>query len=186
MEDIRLAASLFFEQKQNLPLKNIAQTEFSTLTQTKRGLVTKKALDEHLRQRHPECLSSDLAAELDANGDGYLTFEDFLVYRYLFQMRPVCGHCKAIVKLVFYTCLDCFADKSKRPTYDLCPKCYLGKKFSHPHNLFVNNYAMVDNVRKPPKDVPFGAKVGTSVGVGVGANALGKEIIDAFLPGSGS
>lgn len=53
MGDIRLAASLFFEQ--NPQSKNIALTEFSTLTQTKPGCVTKKAFDEHLRQRLPGC-----------------------------------------------------------------------------------------------------------------------------------
>ncbi|KAL3735745.1 hypothetical protein ACJRO7_024813 [Eucalyptus globulus] len=184
MEDIRLATSIFFEQ--NSQLKNIAQTEFSNLTRTKQGLVTMKAFDEHLRQRQPECLSSNLAAELDANNDGYLTFEDFLVYRYLFQTRPVCRHCKAIVKLVFYTCLECFAGKLKERTYDLCPMCYLGNKFSHPHKQFTNNYAVVNNIRKPPKDVPMVGKVAMAVGVGVSANALGTEVIDAFLPGAGN
>ncbi|KAI6691348.1 hypothetical protein NL676_028176 [Syzygium grande] len=154
MEDIRLAASLFFEQ--NPQSKNIALTEFSTLTQTKPGCVTKKAFDEHLRQRCPGA-----------------------------RTRPVCGHCKAIVKLVFYTCLQCFADESKPPTYDLCPRCYLANKFSHAHNLFVSNNAMVNNVRKPPKDVSIGAEVATTVGVGLASNALGKQVIDAFLPRSG-
>ncbi|XP_030526476.1 uncharacterized protein LOC115738101 [Rhodamnia argentea] len=178
MEDIRLAASLFFEK--NPGSKNAARAEFSTLREAKPGRVAKKAFGEHLQRCHPGCSTLNLASELDADRDGYLTFEDFLVCCYLFQTRPVCRQCKAIAKLVFYTCLQCFVEgKSKGPTYDLCPKCYRDRnKSSHPHNLFVDNYALANIIRIPPKDLPIEAKIGSSVAIGL--------TMDKLLSGSGN
>ncbi|KAF8030340.1 hypothetical protein BT93_E2704 [Corymbia citriodora subsp. variegata] len=176
MEDIRLAASLFFEKEPQL--KQIAQAEFSTLTLTQ----TQKTFEERL----PGCSSHNLGAELNADGDGSITFDDFLIYRYLSHTRPMCHHCKAIIKLVFYTCLQCFADESKGPTYDLCPKCYLEKKFSHPHEQFLDNYAMVKAVRKPPMAVPSEISMGMSIAAPLGGDLLGNSLGDNVVLGSGN
>ncbi|XP_031371814.1 uncharacterized protein LOC116187300 isoform X2 [Punica granatum] len=145
MEDIRLATSKFFSQ--NPEEKASAFSEFSLMEHFSVGKVSRTVFDHYLLWKMPEPFDNlELFNQLDSDGDGLLSFDDFLVYSYLSKTRPTCAECKVLVKFVFYTCFQCFTD-AKRCSYDLCAKCYLQKKNAaadhqqqQPHRPAGHNY----------------------------------------------
>ncbi|OMO95242.1 Calcium-binding EF-hand [Corchorus capsularis] len=94
--------------------------------------------------------------ELDKDEDGNLEFEDFLIFIYLSKYRTafVCDGCKAFIKGVYFTCIECFfyADRS----FDLCCSCYRNSFYLHRHDdytSFVDNYALLLTIRKACKEL---------------------------------
>ncbi|KAL5722288.1 hypothetical protein ACHQM5_005826 [Ranunculus cassubicifolius] len=84
-------------------------------------------------------------AELDCNGDGFLDFEESIVFFYIGHFRLFwCDNCGEYLKSVYFTCSDCFITEN---CYDLCVTCFGSKKFKHEHQDFIDNHAMLNATR---------------------------------------
>ncbi|OMO95428.1 Calcium-binding EF-hand [Corchorus olitorius] len=83
---------------------------------------------------------------LDKDEDGNLEFEDVLALFYLHNTRRFlfCEGCKAFIKGVYFTCVECFNDVAC-DSYILCCSCYRNSFFLHhdDHKTFADNYHLL-------------------------------------------
>ena len=84
---------------------------------------------------------------LDRDKQG-LDLVDVRTLYYVVQSgRPFCRGCRDFLAGTFFTCVTCF-EKSGQSSFCLCPSCLRDKKFRHDHDLFRDNYVMLQAVSK--------------------------------------
>ncbi|KAF8388292.1 hypothetical protein HHK36_026958 [Tetracentron sinense] len=120
---------------------------FSCMDMDGDGRVSKGEFMEFQRQRGYGVNSDNCFMELDTDHNGYLDFNEVLVFYYIVQVgRRSCNGCKALLKGLYFTCVGCF--DSGYQSYDLCSTCYRQGRYHHHHHhhhhaVFLDNHAML-------------------------------------------
>lgn len=148
MEEIREAALAYYENG-SPDQKRLAQDFFDCLDEDGKGKVDVREVISILGEEEDEVVDySGVFQELGRDKDGKLDFNGFLTLFYVIKSRsrPFCDRCRVFLKGLFFTCVRCH-ESSNVDTFDLCSKCYRGKKFSHEHDGFLDNYALLAHKR---------------------------------------
>ncbi|XP_034684923.1 uncharacterized protein LOC117913913 isoform X2 [Vitis riparia] len=94
--------------------------------------------------------------KLDRDKKG-LNISDLETLYYIIQSgRPFCKGCGEFIEGMFFTCVTCFERCSTcfecgGTCFSLCLHCYNAKKFIHEHDLFLDNYALLEAMRETAK-----------------------------------
>ncbi|KAF8392106.1 hypothetical protein HHK36_022448 [Tetracentron sinense] len=139
MEEIREAALAYYEAGSE-ELKLLARRFFKSMDTNGDGTVSISEFSECLWQRGYIFIDSSFFKELDKDGDGSLDFEEVITFYYMLKTRTYCDECRAFLKVLYFTCVECF---DHGPSYDLCTTCYCKRKFNHKHTVFMDNYVLL-------------------------------------------
>ena len=145
MEEIREAALAYYENG-SAEQKQLARDFFDCLDDDGKGKVDVHEVLNILIEGEDELVDySSFFQELGRKGK--LDFNGFLTLFYVIKSRsrPFCDGCRIFLKGLFFTCVQCH--ESSNDTFDLCSKCYRGKKFSHEHYSFLDNYTLLAHKR---------------------------------------
>nr|DAD18233.1 TPA_asm: hypothetical protein HUJ06_019696 [Nelumbo nucifera] len=158
MQQIREAALAYYGGSSD-EVKQMAMKFFKAMDYNGDGKVSVQEFQDFLR-RSTECRSYNfkpsLFTELDEDGNGLIDFSEAIVFFYIIKWRAVfCVECGSFVEGLYFTCVECFQDRS-RDTYNLCSACFRSGKRSTEHQLLVDNYAMLQILRESTSITPNG------------------------------
>ncbi|PIA49598.1 hypothetical protein AQUCO_01300408v1 [Aquilegia coerulea] len=144
MDEIREVALAYYANSSD-DTKEVAKNFFNSMDIDGDGKISMNEFEEYVKKKWRR-FKPELFAELDKDGDGFLDFEEVIVFYYMAKMRnSFCdGCCGEYLKNLYFTCVHCFQKKSSNQTYDLCLTCYQTKQFTHEHKVFLDNYAMLN------------------------------------------
>ncbi|XP_058099926.1 uncharacterized protein LOC131244314 [Magnolia sinica] len=83
--------------------------------------------------------------QLDKDNNGYLDFDEVLLFYYIVRTRPGCDMCGTLIMGMYYSCVKCFSKAAD--SCDLCPSCHSLGTFKHRHAEFLDNYALLRKQR---------------------------------------
>ena len=153
MEEIREIAKAYYN---NLTegQKSKAKEIFLSMDLNKDGRVSVSEYVKVMGEKgFKSCSNETFFSELDKDGDGMLDFEEFksLYYLYKSDRLVFCdGHgCRAFLKGVYFTCVDCFNKGSN--SFDLCLSCFSNKNYSHKHSTILDNYMLLRSLEGAKK-----------------------------------
>ncbi|KAJ9700811.1 hypothetical protein PVL29_006229 [Vitis rotundifolia] len=163
MEEIREAALAYYQNGSEYQ-KCSANDFFNSLDQDRNGKIDVHEFINILSEMGYGLVNnSRFFQELDRDGNGSLDFSEFLTLFYIIKCpRPFCDGCGILLKGLFFTCVQCY-ESSNNNTFDLCSACYRGKRFSHQHAAFLDNYTLL--ARKRPITLGGEEQPNTSQGV---------------------
>ncbi|WJZ87435.1 hypothetical protein VitviT2T_006814 [Vitis vinifera] len=147
MEEISEAALAYYENGSE-EQKQLARDFFNSLDEDGNGTVDVHEFIKILSEEgHGLVNNSGFFQELDRDGNESLDFNEFLTLFYIIKSRsrPFCAGCGIFLKSLFFSCAKCH--ESSDETFDLCSACYRGKRFSHQHAAFLDNYTLLAHKR---------------------------------------
>ncbi|XP_010256259.1 PREDICTED: uncharacterized protein LOC104596703 [Nelumbo nucifera] len=170
MEEIRVAALCYYRDSPP-EIKQMAQDQFNSMDRNEDGKISITEFKEYLvgeKYGNNNNNYSKLFEELDRDNNGFLDFDEAIVFFYISTARLViCGGCGILIKEIYFTCMECFCDRSL-DEYNLCCDCYASKKGRHEnHKKFVDNFAALQLLRN---------KIEKKSSTELQSNASGKKI----------
>ncbi|XP_010274594.1 PREDICTED: uncharacterized protein LOC104609873 [Nelumbo nucifera] len=151
MEEIRQAALCYYRDSEP-EIKMKAAEQFMSMDGDGDGKVSITEFTEYLKSAGcnvDKNLSRNLFEELDRDKNGVLDFEEAIVFFYISTKRMIiCGGCGSFIRDVYFTCIQCFRNKSQ-DAYNLCCDCYAsGQGRSDEHKVFLDNFTALKFIRQ--------------------------------------
>eukprot|EP00262_Sarcandra_glabra_P001545 TRINITY_DN11687_c0_g1_i1.p1 TRINITY_DN11687_c0_g1~~TRINITY_DN11687_c0_g1_i1.p1 ORF type:complete len:191 (+),score=8.20 TRINITY_DN11687_c0_g1_i1:26-574(+) len=182
MEELRQAAFTYYSVSSKKD-KEMAQKIFKKMDKDGNGQVSVVEFSKFVEKAGKGKYTEAIFAELDRDQNGYLDFDDAIVFYYIITARAICNKCGLIIKGIYYSCVKCMSRHVKSSqTCDLCPSCYGAGDFKHKHTAFLDNFALLR--KKSQSDSlatvlgsELGASVGTVAGELIGSSAVACSIM---------
>ncbi|KAF9612768.1 hypothetical protein IFM89_003778 [Coptis chinensis] len=152
MEEIRKVALVYYANSSD-ETKETVKKIFKSMDANGSGKISINEFEENVKKRWSR-FKPELFTELDQDGDGLLDFEEIIVFYYM---------------------ANCYVQRSNNQSFDLCLNCYETKQFTHSHQIFLDNYAMLTFLWSYLKKKDSGDKAMESVLEGIG---LANETIE--------
>ncbi|KAG6778225.1 hypothetical protein POTOM_018079 [Populus tomentosa] len=112
-----------------------------------RGITIQEYLAYMKRNGHTKMANRPFFGYLNESRTGELEFMEVMTLFYIIKSgRKFCDGCDVLLKGTFFSCTDCFADDDE--SFNLCSECLTESKYVHPHRQFLDNYIILENMKK--------------------------------------
>nr|DAD39342.1 TPA_asm: hypothetical protein HUJ06_013665 [Nelumbo nucifera] len=162
MEQIRKVALAYYKESSDETKEHVKKL-FKKIDADGNRKVSLDEFNEYCRRKSKK-LPKHCFNELDKNGDGFLDFEEIIVFFYIIQTRTIsCSGCGSLVMGMYFTCAICFYTETS-VNHNLCCSCHQsGKSAGCEHSNLVDNYALLQGIKTTVKTKKIADKAGEFV-----------------------
>ncbi|XP_058099928.1 uncharacterized protein LOC131244315 [Magnolia sinica] len=141
MDDLRLASIACYNAGSRKEQK-LAKKVFEAMDADGNGKVSVAEFSNFASKLGLKGFDKNFFNQIDKDKNGFLDFEEALLFYYIITTRPFCDMCGQLIMDMYYSCIKCFRPTSSN-SCDLCPSCYSCGTFKHDHEEFIDNFALL-------------------------------------------
>ncbi|KAI8003458.1 hypothetical protein LOK49_LG08G02582 [Camellia lanceoleosa] len=147
MESIRQTAQVYYK---TMPgnVRSLAKEFFKKMDRNEDGKVSMAEFAGFMAEvGYVAMNNTSFFEEINKNKNGELDFDDVKTLYYILESgRPLCGGCRKFIKGMYFTCVTCFTCKAQ--SFCLHRDCFGSGEYIHRHSDFVDNYALLESIRR--------------------------------------